>query len=267
MSPVMPRKKTASSHLTARTADRHQLYELAVQQPLLMVDFLERAPLQLGARQPRTIREDFCGTAQLAALWVRSHHTRRAIGVDNDPKIIRYADRHNRRMLGDAADRLELVCDDVLKARPKADAIVSLNFSHFIFKQREQMLAYLKHAHRCLNPGGVLLLDVYGGPGAIAPCVDRREYGDFNYLWEQKSYDPLTSQVTNYIHFEFPDGSRLNRAFTYRWRLWSIIELRELLEEAGFGRLSISFEHPTGFVDAFKMQDAIAWVAFILARK
>ena len=44
------------------------------------------------------------------------------------------------------------------------------------------------------------------------------------------------------IHFEFPDGSRIDRAFSYRWRLWTLPEIQELLQEAGFGQVDVYWE-------------------------
>ncbi|MEM7071524.1 MAG: class I SAM-dependent methyltransferase, partial [Pseudomonadota bacterium] len=56
----------------------------------------------------------------------------------------------------------------------------------------------------------------------------------FDYVWDQDEYDPITAKVVNYIHFKFPDRSRIDCAFRYEWRLWSIPEVREALTAAGF---------------------------------
>jgi len=251
----------------ARQTDKHTLYEMAVQEPNLLIGLIEQVYEQLAGRTPQSLREDFCGTANLSALWILQDEQRKAVGVDNDPKVLRWAEKYNRRPLGDRAKRLKLTESDVLACRSKADVVASLNFSHFIFTTREQMLKYLRHARRCVKPGGVFVLDVYGGPGAMKPCLDRRDHGQFEYLWEQKSYDPLTAQVTNYIHFAFPDGSQKKRAFTYRWRLWTLVELRELLTEAGFDDLAVTFEAEDGFDENVNTADLEAWVAYLIAHR
>jgi hypothetical protein len=64
----------------------------------------------------------------------------------------------------------------------------------------------------------------------------------FTYVWEQKRFDPITHRCEFAIHFRFPDGSEIRRAFVYRWRLWSIPEVREVLEEAGFARTRVYWE-------------------------
>ena len=38
------------------------------------------------------------------------------------------------------------------------------------------------------------------------------------------------------------DGTRLRRAFSYDWRFWTLPELRELLEEAGFSSVEVYVE-------------------------
>jgi hypothetical protein len=62
----------------------------------------------------------------------------------------------------------------------------------------------------------------------------RRIPAGFVYVWDQDSFDPITQRVVNHIHFEFKDGTRMEKAFTYEWRFWSLVEIKELLLEAGF---------------------------------
>lgn len=265
----MPNRRTENPQTPpgsmAAEADPHALYETAVQQPILMVELIEHVFEQTERGEPRVLREDFCGTAHLSTTWVRSGADRAAVGVDLDPAVLDYAERHSREPLGEAADRLELVCGDVLGSRTTADVLASLNFSHFIYKTRTKLREYLRHAHRCLNPGGMLLLDVYGGPGAMRSGEDARPFGDFEYRWQQEPYDPLTGRVVNHIHFRFPDGSALERAFSYDWRLWSLVELRELLAEAGFEETMICFESPEGLTDELDTAEYDAWVAYLIA--
>lgn len=253
--------------LTPRNADRHKLYEQSVQQPVVMAGFIQELFAQFVGRPPITLREDFCGTAQLAATWVASDCDRRAIGVDIDGDVLAWADTNNRAPLEGDAKRLALVESDVLKCRRTADALASLNFSHFIYKRRDQLVRYLKHAARCIKPGGLFICDTYGGPGAFEPCRDERKFNAFTYVWEQESYDALTNRVVNHIHFKFPGGGTLRNAFTYDWRLWSIAELREAIAEAGLEEVGVCFESEDGFVDDLDTHEHQAWVAYLVAQK
>jgi SAM-dependent methyltransferase len=249
--------------MNAKNADRHELYERSVQHPELVIDLIEHR----YKGRPLVLREDFCGTAQLASMWVASDPKRRAVGVDLDKRVLAWADRHNRKPLGEAADRLELVRSDVMKHAGRADVVVSLNFSHFIYKTRKDLVAYLRHARRCVKPGGLFVCDLYGGPGALAPCRDERDFGSFSYEWEQVSYDVHTARVLNHIHFKFPNRSRLDRAFTYDWRLWTMAELREALLEVGFTKIEAWFEGDEGFERDLDTADYDAWVAYLIARR
>ncbi len=71
----------------------------------------------------------------------------------------------------------------------------------------------------------------YGGADAQRMSDETRELEDFDYIRDHYSFDPITNEVVNYIHYEFDDGSRMRRAFRYDWRLWSVPELREILSE------------------------------------
>ena len=64
-------------------------------------------------------------------------------------------------------------------------------------------------------------------------------------MWDQARYDAITSEILCHIHFEFPDGSKLRRAFSYDWRLWTIREVREVLAEAGFSTSEAYWEGST----------------------
>ncbi len=247
------------------TKDRYALYETAVQRPEPMLVFIERSYGRLRGGQPRVLREDFCGSAWLSTMWVRSDGARRAVAVDRDAQVLEYADRVHRRPLGAAAGRLRLVRSDVRRCRRKADVIASLNFSHFIYKSRADLLAYFRHARKCLNRPGLFICDLYGGPGAMRPGVSRRKFGDFTYHGQQVSYDPETAGVLNHIHFSFPGGRWMRKAFVYDWRLWSLMELREALAEAGFDGSRVFYETERGFDEDFDPCQGDEWVAYLVS--
>jgi SAM-dependent methyltransferase len=187
--------------------------------------------------------------------------------VDHSAAVLRWAQRRNCKPLGGAADRITLVHSDVMEHGGRADVVVSLNFSHFIYKGRSELMAYLRHARRCVKAGGMFVCDLYGGPAAMVPCHDRRDYGAFVYEWEQVSYEPRTAEVVNHIHFAFEDGSRLERAFTYDWRLWTMAEMLEALTEAGFADLEVWYEGDEGFERDMDTAGYEAWVAYLVAHR
>ena len=71
---------------------------------------------------------------------------------------------------------------------------------------------------------------------------EKTKYDGFTYIWEQASYYPITGEMTCYIHFKFPDGSKMKRAFEYTWRLWTLPEIVEMLGETGFKNPTVYWE-------------------------
>ncbi|MCA9297734.1 MAG: hypothetical protein KDA28_01630, partial [Phycisphaerales bacterium] len=64
----MPKMKNA---LTAKTADRHILYQESVQNVEAEIDFVDEQFRKRRGRHARRLREDFCGTANTSCEWVR----------------------------------------------------------------------------------------------------------------------------------------------------------------------------------------------------
>ena len=228
----------------AKTADRHVLYQLAVQAPDTDIAFFDRVYRRHRGGKPLSLREDFCGTALLAREWAASDPRRTALAVDLDAATLEWGRRHNLgSAAGDVARRVRLIEADVREVRkPKVDLACAMNFSFCIFKQRHELRSYFESVYRGLESHGLFVLELFGGTEAIGTIEESREVEDFVYVWEQARFNPITNEGLCHIHFRFPDGSRLKRAFSYEWRLWSIPELRELLTEVGFATTEVYWE-------------------------
>jgi hypothetical protein len=253
--------------------DRHRLYERAVQDAPFEADLLESI-LRRHGRPARQIREDFSGTALFAAEWVRRGPDRTAIAVDVNPDVHRWARRHRLRALGAAAARLRLVIADVRRAPGRGlDAVVAMNFSYSVFRTRAALGGYLRRARAALAPGGVLVLDAFGGFRAQKELVERRRIrGGVTYVWEQEAFDPITHRLRCAIHFEGPGGRRLRRAFAYDWRLWSLPELQELLAEAGYEAVEVLWDVAPGatetrYVPRRRARAQAGWLAYVVGRR
>ncbi|KAJ1733306.1 hypothetical protein LPJ61_001625 [Coemansia biformis] len=262
----------------AEAADKHQLYMQAVQQPRKEVRNLEAIYRTLSTRYPSpashlpgdddsvparrrhatVLREDFCGTAALCAEWVRTHPSpdRCAYGVDIDPEVIRYG---RERVLGDGngdGSRVRLVCGNVLDVGsananrsgrgsdthdiPRADIIAAFNFSVCYFEQRRDLVRYLRHSLGNLGEFGLFFCDMFGGAEATQSLITRTcDHGSFRYMFRQHSFDITSNTVHLSLSFKMKDGSVLNDCFTYKFRVYSLCELREAMLEAGFDHVSI----------------------------
>lgn len=260
----------------AQRADRLALYERAVHDPATEVDFLQRAFRDARKRLPRSFREDFSGAASAACEWARRGPQRRAIGVDIEPAVLEWGRRKRLSRLTPAArSRVSLVNADVLTVRTRpVEVIAALNFSYWVFKEREQLLRYFRNAFAGLTRDGILVLDAFGGYEACREMRERTEHRGFTYVWHQARYHPVNGHLLCHIHFRFPDGSRLDQAFSYDWRLWTLPELREILLQAGFRRVTVYWEGDDGegggngeFTPSATGEADGGWIAYVVAEK
>jgi cyclopropane fatty-acyl-phospholipid synthase-like methyltransferase len=273
----MPKKKTRpkkKSLFTARTADRHVLYQLSVQDTETEARFLSRLFKKLRGRPARTLREDFCGTALLCAEWVK-RDGRTAVGIDLDRKVLDWGIEHNLAPIGEPGNRVRLLEQDVRKPCPGPfDITVALNFSYFVFYTREEMRGYFESVRKSMAKDGLFFLDAYGGYESWQPMEEPRRMKGFTYVWDQDEIDAINNRVVNHIHFEFKDGTKMKKAFTYEWRLWTLTEITELLHEAGFSRSTVYWEDADEKgegTNVFRPKKAAkqeaAWIAYIVAER
>jgi len=231
---------------TAVTADRHLLYGLSVQNVEAEIDFVDATYKELRGRHAQSLREDFCGTANTSAEWVKRRPTNTAVGLDIDTETLDWGREHNiKPMTPDQQARITLLAQDVMRPPPEAtnvDVVLAMNFSYWLFQTRPLMIEYFTRVRESLAPGGIFFVDHYGGYESQQECEDERPLEGFTYIWDQHRYNPVTGEMQCYIHFKFPDGSKMKRAFEYTWRLWSLPEIQELMTEAGFKNVTVHAE-------------------------
>ena len=237
------KRKKGTKETMAACADVYALYQEAVQCVEAEIDFVDETYARLRGRKAKVLREDFCGTANTACEWVRRRAGNRAIAVDLDPEVLEWSRTHNVASLDSASERITLLQSDVLRVRTEpVDAVLAHNFSYWLLKERRLMRRYFRRVRESLRPGGLFFLDGYGGADAHREVRERTKNKRFTYIWEQAAFNPINHDMLCHIHFKFPDGSRIQRAFSYSWRLWSLPEIRELLSEAGFSRSTVYWQ-------------------------
>jgi SAM-dependent methyltransferase len=270
-------KKERRYRYTAETADKYELYQLAVQSADVDVEFLRDTYKELRGKDARILREDFCGTALLCTEWVKLHPDNTAVGYDLDPEPLEWGREHNIAPLGDAAKRIEIHQQDAREpGKVKPDVRVAQNFSYWLFRQRDELKDYFKRVLKSLAPGGIFVIDLYGGTEATEEMTEERKIeGGFTYVWDQDLYYPGTGEFTCYIHFEFRDGSRMDKAFSYTWRVWGMPELKDLLHEVGFTQVDSYFEGSDDeeegegngvFEKDDRGENCESWIAYLVAQ-
>ena len=269
--------RRASVWRTAKNSNRHELYELAVQEVEAECDFIDMVWKSKRGRFASTLREDFCGTAKACTEWARRRTSNHAIGVDLDSSVILWGEHRHRAQLPEAiSSRITVLEANVLEVEtPGIDTIVAMNFSYFIFKERALLVQYFRRVFESLANDGLFICDGYGGSESHSEVEEERHLDGFTYVWDQNVYNPITSNVVNHIHFRFPDGSEIKRAFSYNWRLWSLAEIQDAMTDAGFTATTVYWEGTerdgnTGngvFKPSMRGEACAGWIAYIVAEK
>jgi SAM-dependent methyltransferase len=263
-------KKGAHAH---EDFDKYDYYRRAVQSAESDVEFYSETYKELKGRLPKVFREDFCGTYALSCEWVKLNKNFKAIGVDLDPEPLAYGHaNYHSKLRPEQAGRISIYEKDVLSLDlPKADIILAANFSYYVFKTRDRIKEYFTNAKKTLNKDGLFILDCFGG----SHCHDENEEStrlkEFTYYWHQASFDPISNRAQFYIHFRPHGKKRIERAFSYDWRMWTIPELKDVLEEIGFPKVHVYWEgtkkNGSGngiFKRTSVGEPCLSWIAYIV---
>ncbi|MCB1603373.1 MAG: hypothetical protein KDI59_01870 [Xanthomonadales bacterium] len=253
--------------------DKYQMYQESVQCVEAEIDIVEATYKEIRGNEARFLREDFSGTGQTSAEWVKRNTQNKAWAVDLDEEVVQWGIDNVCSQLSHPENLTYKVADVRSSDITKMDVILAMNFSYFLFMERQTMKEYFVSVKNSLEPTGIFFLDAFGGYEAAKELTEERECEGFTYIWEQATFNPINSQMQCYIHFKTDKGEELNRAFSYYWRLWTLPELQELLLEAGFSQVDIYWEgtdeesgEGDGVFKPAKVGTADAgWVCYIVA--
>ncbi len=277
----MKNNNTKSKHRvhksgTKKIFNKYELYLDAVQSPDTDVEFFRKVHQELRKKDPRIFREDFCGTFAMCAEWVKLHPKNISYGLDLDPEPLAYGRAHHLSPLTEQQKkRVHPMEQNVMKANvPAADIIAAMNFSYFIFHSRELLKKYFTDVLKGLSSKGLFLVDVFGGSACYDENEEKTKYRKFSYFWHQHGFDPVTAKAKFSIHFQLKDQRKIEDVFTYDWRMWTIPEIREIMEEVGFKKTHVYWEGTNKkgggngvFTRTEKGEECEAWVAYVVGEK
>ncbi|MBK9323692.1 MAG: class I SAM-dependent methyltransferase [Bdellovibrionaceae bacterium] len=255
--------------------DKYDLYRRAVQSAETDVEFIRDTYKELKKKSATVVREDFCGTFALSTEWIKLGSRNIANGVDLDPEPMTYGRQHYLSKLSpEQQRRMHLFERNVLDPDlPKSDIVLAMNFSYFCFKNRDVMKLYFTNVYKSLNKDGIFIADCFGGKQCHSAIEDTNKFDGFTYYWDQTDFDPVTNEAFFYIHFRV-GGQKIERVFSYDWRLWSIPELREIMQEAGFKKTHVYWEGTARdgsgngvFTRTERGESCDSWIAYIVAEK
>jgi len=269
-------KRIARGRKTLEPFDKYDLYLRSVQSPEADVDFFNATYKEIRKKSPVVLREDFCGTFAITCEWVKMNDRHRGIGVDLDPEPIAYGKkRHYEPLTEKQKERVRIIEGNVMSVEPeKSDITVAVNFSYYLFKTRLLLRSYFKKAYEQLNKDGLFMVDCFGGPLCQEPNEEEKVFKEFSYFWDEDKYDPITNEALFYIHFKRKGEKKREKVFTYDWRMWTIPELRSLMQEAGFQKTYVYWEGTDKkgegngeFTRVETAEDCGAWVAYVVGLK
>lgn len=255
--------------------DKYDLYHKAVQSCETDVLFIEKTYKELKKKSPKSFREDFCGTHSLSCEWVKLNSKYESFGFDLDPEPIAYGQSHYFKDLKpDQQKRVHIKEENVLaEGLASTDIVAAMNFSYFLFKKRETLKQYFKNVYKTLKKDGMFLVDIFGGIQCQDAIEDTIKHKDFTYYWDQTGFDPVSAEAEFHIHFKVK-GTKIEKVFSYDWRMWTIPEVREIMHEVGFAKTHIYWEGTNKdgsgdgvFTRTEKGEACLSWIAYVVGEK
>jgi len=232
----------------SKTTDKHALYLASVQDPIGDVERVSKIYQEIFNKEAISFREDFSGTFALSCCWVQSGLNRSAIAIDIDHETIEYGkNNYLKNMEKSEQKRLEIIEGNAITETEPVDVIAAFNFSYCLLHKRSELLKYFKNCHASLEKEGMIIMDIFGGSDSEILEVQERDIDNdiiapFVFEFERKSFNPIDRLAHYGIHFKYSDGTEIKDAFTYHFRMWSLTELSDLLEEAGFSKILVYWE-------------------------
>jgi SAM-dependent methyltransferase len=218
--------------------NKHSLYQKTVQNPKREVEFFRKTYRMIFKTIPTIFREDFCGTALLSCEWVKNNVCNIAVGIDIDEFTINWGIENNVYNLSSGSERIRLIAQNVLeefKEKTKFDIICSMNYSHFLLHKRNDLVKYFKNVKRNLERG-LFICDFFGGYHLFHTHTHKNQSDNYKCRIEQINI--INNQSITSLNFKNREN-QYETLFKYCFRIYSLIELKEALEDAGFNKFKI----------------------------
>lgn len=222
-------------------SDKFNLYQKSVQNVKIEVEFFRKCYRMIYNKVATKFREDFCSTALLSCEWVRNNVMNIAVGLDIDPEALAWGLENNVNNLNSGSDRIRLLNHNVLTPydeKEKFEIICSLNYSHFLLTKRKDLFTYFNNVHKSLDNKGIFILDFYGGSHIYEDHKYQQEKSHHFYQFSGKQMNILNNQSLCSLNYKVGKNKFVPH-FKFDFRIYSIIEMKEILEEVGFKKFKL----------------------------
>jgi len=193
---------------------------------------LEQILHMLNLPPGAAVYDSCCGKGRHARILAEKGFT--VTGVDLCGPYIREA-----RSLGGSKTRLELIEGDVISFRRENAFDAALNlFTSFGYFEEDQIEAYLANVYASLKPGGRFLIETEGKESFCLNYKEREwfERDGMTIMVEQKPLLNWTAVEKRWIYYHHQRQEWQEHRLEHR--LFSALELGQLLGEAGFSEVS-----------------------------
>lgn len=220
---------------------KFELYQKSVQSAKKEVEFFRKVYRLIFNKVPELFREDFCGTGLLSCEWVKNAVMNQAVGLDYDRETLEWGRSNNINNLPSGSERIKLIEHNVLKEydpTQKFEIICSLNYSHFLLQKRTEILKYFQNMSINLDTKGIFILDFYGGSHIYEDHKYQKSKSSSFYEFSGKQMNILNNQSACSLNYKIKKN-KYKALFSFNFRIYSIIELREALEEVGLNTFKL----------------------------
>jgi len=221
--------------------NKYDLYQKSVQNVKIEVEFFRKCFRMIYNKVATSFREDFCGTGLLSCEWVKNNVMNSAVGLDIDPEALAWGIENNVNNLNSGSNRIQLINHNVLdpyNEKEKFEIICSLNYSHFLLTKRKEILTYFNNVYKSLDSKGIFILDFYGGSHIYEDHKYQQEKSQHFYQFSGKQMNILNNQSKCSLNFKI-NKNKFTPHFTFNFRIYSILEMRDTLEEVGFKKFKL----------------------------
>jgi hypothetical protein len=224
-----------------KTPSKFELYQKSVQNAKKEAEFFRKVFRLIFNKVATTFREDFCGTGLLSCEWVKSNVMNSAVGLDFDQETLDWGIANNVNNLSSGSERIQLLNQNVLDefdTKQKFEIICSLNYSHFLLPQRKMILKYFTNMVKNLETKGIFIMDFYGGSHIYSDHKYQHNKSSNFYEFSGKQMNIIANTSKCSLNYKVKKN-KYKPFFSFNFRIYSIIELREALEEAGLTQFKL----------------------------
>ncbi|BAY91145.1 MULTISPECIES: class I SAM-dependent DNA methyltransferase [unclassified Tolypothrix] len=195
----------------------------------IVVGQLEKLVLQYLPKEAH-ILDVCCGTGQIAQRLLQKGY--RVTGIDGSEEMLHYARKN--------APNAEFILEDAryFQFLPTFGAVISTDVGLNLITTIEELQSVFQNVYQALLKNGIFVFDLYVEELCIEDWQTSKNRGEAkdNHAWiSQFDYNTETKiGCDRTTRFELIDGQWQRFNMTFKWKLYSVTDIKSALDQAGF---------------------------------